>query len=224
MTEREDLLLQKALFDELTEHEQGELAQLMARSPQAKRKLEGLQRIVALTVSIPPEQPQEDLADRVIASLPLTSNKDHGPAKTPRERPVVQALRQRCPLYFFLAGVLHLLLGLTLHQMLRTPEALQQAPGWILRQPDFAFLTGAFFLFCGVLLLRNVPNAVRISYGGLLVYIVFVAVNGLALLLKVSSPQLLPGLLAFAGMGLTIGALLGLLMQHCNKEAGNENT
>lgn len=221
LSDREQELLQKALFEELTRHEQQELDALLARTPAVRHKLEGLKHTAWLAASIPQQQPATALQARILASLPPQHEDIAASARshTPPPR-LAAALRERCPYYFFLAGVLHLLLGAALRGLLQGVEAVSDASGWILWQPEFAFVTGAFFLICGVLLLRQTPHAARISYGGLMVYIIFVAVNTLALL-QFSTRDVLPGLLAFAGMGLTIGALLGALLQTANKDMGD---
>lgn len=219
MTKQEELLLQKALFDDLTPDDQPLLEDLLARSPQAAHKLAGMQRIIQLAAETPQESPPEDLAARIVQAV-----EQHQAPPLSRRFVLLRELAIRCPYYFLLAGLLHLLLGAALHGVLRTPAAMSQAPAWILWQPEFAFLTGVFFLLCGGMLLARTPHAVRISYGGLVFYIVFVAVNGLALQLQLRTPALMPGLLAFVCMGLTIGALLGALLQLDNKENGNGKT
>jgi len=227
MNQQQEHLLQKALFDELDPREARELEELLERSPEAARKLSGMRRILGQTreaAANARKDEQQQAAASALAAHICSSLPERAAAHTSRLARVKRELTLRCPYYFILAGLLHLLLGAALQGMLRAPLAASQAPVWVLWQPEFALLTGAFFLLCGGLLLTRSSLGSRVSYWGLVVYIAFVAANGLTLQLQLGVPRVLPGLLAFAGMGLTIGALLGVLLQHYNKDLGNGKT
>lgn len=210
----EELLLQKALFDELTPEESSRFEALCQADPSLRRRLAGLQGTAALAAGMPRELPSRELQARIVGVLEARRAADAGRVS------LLEGLAQRCPYYFFLVGALHLFLGMALQSLLQGPQTVS-APGWVLWQPDFALAAGFFFLACGGLLLLRVPYAVRISYGGVLCYIAFVAVNGMALQFQIPVPRLSFGLFAFAGMGLSMGVLLGALLQHYSKDMGH---
>lgn len=216
MNEREEHLIQQALLEgeeSLGPKEAAELRELLVRDQAAAATLAGLRRTATLAASVPPATPPDWLAQRISAALPPVPN------RAERGSLALAALAERCPYYCFLAGFLHLLLGFTLQNVLLGAPQTLQLPRWLLFQPDFAFATGCCFLLAGGLLLLGVPHAARIIHAGLVVYIVGVAANGLALQLQLQTTrQQFFGLLSFVGMGLTIGLLLGHLLQHYPKE------
>lgn len=218
MNEKEERLLQEALFGEITEESAKELERLLWESPEAARKLQGLRRVAGLLQEVPAEEVPPNLVSNVMAALP-------------RERLLVRLYRQararllsdRCPYYFLFIGVIHLLLGASLASMLEG-RAGAGVPAWLSWQPGLALGAGAFFILCGLLQRMRLQLASRISYYGLLVYILLVSVNALVLLLQGQGGIPASGVLAYAGMGLTVGALLGALLQTANKDMGNGST
>lgn len=201
MSRTTDTLLRKALFKELSPGERGELDALLRSSPETRQRLEGLRGTAALLCDLPQETPPHDLEDRIMASL--------------QQRPAAQAmprwhsrfrgsLQEHCPLFAFLIGAQHLLLGLWLKRMLAGAAGLDELPAWVLLQPVFMLVIGITFLLFGVLFLTRNALAHKISYFGVLLYALFVGFNGFKLHALLGFSQALPGLTAYMGASLLI--------------------
>lgn len=215
----QEQLLQMALFGELEKQENAQqrvrFQQLLQESPEAASLYARLQNTAKLAENIPQAAPSADLEHRILSSLPQAG------AKTKGLLGHAAAIASRCPYYFFLVGAFYLIFGVALQTVLFTPESAMAVPDWVRMQPNIAFATGFFFILSGAFLLRQTPFVAKLIYGAVLLYIVFVAANGLALeasLRAVTGGTLLPALIGFVGMGLTIGMLLGVLLQHYAKE------
>jgi hypothetical protein len=207
MSRTTETLLRKALFNELSPGERGELDALLRSSPETRQRLERLQGAAALLGPGPEIAPPADLEQRVLARLP----------DTPPQ--VADALNlTRCAFYFFLAGVLQILLGAGMLEAFSDPALSSDLLGWAGRQPAIALATGVFFLAAGVLLLVRRGRAARPIYTALLCYIVFVAGNGVALRLSMSAPSLDMGVMAFVGAGLSVGLFLGAMLRKYSPE------
>lgn len=195
-----ETLLRKALFNELSPGERKELDALLRSSPETRQRLERLQGAAALLGPGPELPPPADLEQRVLARLP-----DTPPQAIPQWRARFRgSLQEHRPLFAFLIGAQHLLLGLWLQRMLAGAGGMNELPAWVLLQPVFMLAIGIVFLLFGVLFLTRNALAHKISYFGVLLYALFVGFNGFKLHALLGFSQALPGLTAYMGASLLI--------------------
>ncbi len=207
MPYKTDTLLQKALFDELSPGERRKLDALLGSSDEKRFLLQRMQATTCLLQSSPDIVPPVDFEQRVLNALPASPPV----AATPDNL-------SRCAFYFFLAGMLQILLGALMLTAFNDPALSETLLGWAGRQPEIALVTGLFFLGSGALLLFKRSRAARPVYTALICYIVFVAGNGIALRLSMSAAALGMGVIAFVGAGLSVGLFLGAMLQKYSLE------
>ncbi len=205
-----DTLLRKALFGELGPEERGELDALLRSSPETRQRLEGLRSAAALLCDLPRETPPHDLDGRIMAAL----QQRPAPQAMPQWRSRFRgSLQEHCPLFAFLIGAQHLLLGLWLKRMLGGAAGLDELPVWVLLQPVFMLAIGIAFLLFGVLFLTRNALAHKICYFGVLLYALFVGFNGFTLHALLGLSQALPGLIAYMGASLLIALFFGRVVR-----------
>ncbi len=205
MTDKKKSLLQKALFNNLSESEHQMVCNELSQLPDAYNELELLRSTALLLQNTPAVAAPGDLQRRIMTALP----------STPPPMPALVNL-QRCAFYFIVAGLFHFILGSALFAAFHDPNLIPALTGWPGKQPQILLATGVFFLLSGGVLFFKKENAARGVYAALICYLLFVAANGFALHLTLPAPPLFMGLVAFIGASLTIGFLLGTLVhKHC---------
>lgn len=125
--------------------------------------------------------------------------------------------RTECSFYFFMTGFFYFILGVILLTGFWMAGDFNPR-GWLALQPFFSILLGVILSLTGTLISKNGESAMPFVRAGILLYIVFVILNGWigALTLKIPSAMFL--MMIFSAAGLSMAFLLGLAMNRYRQE------
>jgi len=213
-------LIRRALGEELSPEEEAKL-----KESAEWREIQG---IVDLARTTPPESPPDGFTETVLARIASCR-----PRRWSGIRDIFFGSRlagfglkraragaangTECFFYMAMAGFFYLIVGIVLTVGFRKIGVPAPVSGWITLQPLIAFITAFGFLVLGIALLKKSILAVRTVYIGLLIYIGFVIINGLALQRALCIPDKMVVMLLFIGIGVMLGTFLGVIVQRYGK-------
>ncbi|MGD2271786.1 MAG: hypothetical protein PVI06_15395, partial [Desulfobacterales bacterium] len=172
------------------------------------------QHIISLLQKSPPLDLPPDLTEKVMSRIAAR-----------KQRPIYEQIREafnkinirrwtevsdrtECALCFFMAGFFYFVFAFVLLMGLKAVGARIQLAGWIIVQPQLAFIIALGFSAIGIILIKKSDSAVKIAQVGSIIYIGFSVFNAIGIQRAPGNPFSAAGLICFGVGTLLLGLFL----------------
>jgi len=125
--------------------------------------------------------------------------------------------RIECSFYFFMTGFFYFILGVILLTGFWMAGDFNPK-GWLAFQPFFSILLAVILSLTGTIIRKNGESAVPFVRAGIILYTVFVILNGWIGALTLNIPSAMFLMMIFSAAGLSMAFLLGLAMNRYRQE------
>lgn len=189
--------------------------------------------IINIIKNTQPVQSPGDFTERVMGRLPTLQPSIWSRIKESLLRPHTTHMfrtfaktpsKTDCSFYFVMAGILYFIIGVILIMRLKNIGGEISNAKWIMMQPQIAFITAFGLMVLGISLLKENILIIKAAHFGVLIFIGFVIINGIALQMSLNIPVSIVYILYFMFCGLLVGAFLAITIHRYLKNFLNAET
>jgi len=194
--------------------------------PKHFENMKKFEHIIHLAQDAKAVSPPDGFTKQVMESLPpgshVTESKLSKLFFRPFKKQVFQAWIEvetdaECAFCFLMAGFFYFIMGIVLALGLKTMGGHVHVSGWVMLQPQIAFVSAIVFISLGIFLRKKSMLAIKMAYCSIIIFIGFSVFNSIGIQMAPGNPFTAAGMLCLTAGAVLLGIFLSVIV-HKYKE------